>query len=213
MNAINLRWPFFMFLILLWSSTFWAQKHYLLDNFTATTDRSRVILAWTMKPGASCYGIGILRSQDGKEFTTIGTIPGICGAENEPMSFTYIDENPIPNAFNRYVLEMGFSGRTEPPLMVKYIDLRESTSKVIPNPFTEYTHIYFENVNKTPHTINIYNSVGILVKSDIISNDVYYIYIEDHHLSLLTGIYYFQIADDTKDVVSNGSFFYINQNR
>jgi hypothetical protein len=181
-----------------------AQRHYLLEQFTAVKDRQRVLLTWTMKAGASCYGIGILRSAGDDGLRTIGTIPGICGSENETMSFSFIDENPVPNTVNKYVLELGFSGQTYPPLELNFIDLSNHSSRVVPNPLMNEGNVYFENTGRTVHTLQIFTSAGIKI-SEIKSQDDFFTisFSESDHLK---GIFYYLIEDENLQIKASGSF-------
>jgi len=81
----------------------------------AIKDKDRIILQWTIKKGSSCIGIGIFRSTDAINFEVIGEIKGVCGSTEFAQAYHFIDENPIKNKTNYYVLEMGFSGKTTPP--------------------------------------------------------------------------------------------------
>ncbi|MBK8888479.1 MAG: hypothetical protein IPN46_18895 [Saprospiraceae bacterium] len=109
-----------------------GQSHYLIKRFDAYKDKNRIILNWSIKKGNSCVGIGILRSENDINYTKIGEIQGICGDNESETNYTFIDESP--NHANYYVLELGASGITDPPLFVKFISLDGKASKVIPNP-------------------------------------------------------------------------------
>lgn len=137
-----------------------SQHHAILSRFQAFKDKNRVILSWTIRQGNSCVGIGILRSTDSINFKPIGEIQGICGSFDAAQNFTYIDENPAKNNTNFYVLELGFAGKTEPPLAVEFIEIGESKSKVVPNPNNGSGNIYFFNPNNENHTLLVYDSHG-----------------------------------------------------
>lgn len=182
-----------------------AQKHYLLEQFTAVKDKQKVLLTWTMKAGASCYGIGILRSSGDDDFRTIGTIPGICGSENETMSFSFIDENPIPNTINKYVLELGFSGQTYPPLELNFIDLSRHSSRVIPNPLIHEGRIHFESKGRgETYRLKIFTSSGDkIIEMSTEENFFTISFTESNHIS---GIYHYVLEDENLHIISSGSF-------
>jgi len=137
-----------------------SQHNAILSRFQAFKDKNRVILNWTIRQGNSCVGIGIFRSTDSIHFETIGEIQGICGSFDAAQNFTFIDENPVKNKTNYYVLELGFTGKTEPPLAVEFIEIGESKSKVVPNPNNGSGTIYFFNPNNENHTLQVYDSQG-----------------------------------------------------
>jgi len=193
-----------------------SQSHYLLDNLNAIKDKDRIILQWTIKKGSSCIGIGILRSTDAINFEVIGEIKGVCGSTEFAQAYHFIDENPIRNKTNYYVLELGFSGKTAPPLSVEYIELGTNKSKVIPNPMSGEGRIYFENPNNENHTLHIFDAVGKYVFK-YNSNQEYFSVnlssleeIESAAFNFNTSRYFYFIADSNGKKVTNGYFIDIN---
>lgn len=86
--------------------------HPILDNFGITLDNNRIIIHWTIKAGRSCNGTGIYRSDDDINWMLIGSIDGICGNNDEPISYVFVDESPVFGAWNYYRLELGLEGFT-----------------------------------------------------------------------------------------------------
>lgn len=136
-----------------------AQEHYLLDSFKAIKDKNRVILLWTMKKGSTCIGTGILRSTDGINFEKIGEVSEVCGDLEKQKTYQYIDQEPVIGATNYYVLELGFSGKTEPPVKTSFRDFGGKSSIVIANPGKNVT-IYFNNPDQDLYTFRLYSSIG-----------------------------------------------------
>ena len=97
--------------LLLWVNVLFAQN--ALDRFTAQQVNNEVLLNWTIKSGFTCNGIEILSSSDSLNFTNIGKIEGICGAVDEPISYTFSHKAPAQNKINYYRLELGGVGSTE----------------------------------------------------------------------------------------------------
>ena len=87
----------------------WAQ-HPLLNNFTGFQQDENIHLSWTFSSGSQCNGTRIFRSQDGMIFHEIGVIPGICGASETPVTYSFTDSMPLPNTVNYYRLELGNQG-------------------------------------------------------------------------------------------------------
>ena len=194
-----------------------GQEHYILSRFLATKDKSRVILTWSIKQNHSCIGIGILRSTIGGEFEQIGEIQGICGSTREEQHFTFVDENPIPNTNNYYVLELGFSGKTEPPIAVEFINFENQTSKVIPNPFLLFTKIHFFNPNNEKFDLSIYDSLGKFVTSYKSNTDEFIVSLDNMQgttkftLNFPQNKYYYIITDQNNKKVSSGVLLTITQ--
>ena len=91
--------------------TGWAQ-HPLLNNFTGFQQDKSIHLSWTFSSGSQCNGTVVFRSQDGRIFQEIGKIPGVCGASETPVTYSFTDSMPLPNTVNHYRLELGNQGFT-----------------------------------------------------------------------------------------------------
>ncbi len=190
-----------------------AQFHYLIDDFKAYKDGNRVVLTWTMSRGSTCIGTGILRATEkGAEPIVIGELKEICGSLGEPKTYFFIDENPIPGKTNYYILELGFSGRTEPPLDIHFIALNDDNYKVVPNPIKSEGKVYFENKNMTQHKMIFYDIHG-KYGSTLYTNDDHFI-IDLHEKNTfastpfvyLNNIFVFQIFDLNGNKVTSGRF-------
>jgi hypothetical protein len=196
--------------LMTWSEISFGQDHFILSRFQAIKDKNRVILTWSIRQNHSCQGVGILRSTDGRDFEQIGEILGLCGSPSEEQHFTYVDENPVNNKTNYYVLELGFAGKTEPPLKVDFIDLSTQTSKAIPNPFRQYTTIHFFNQNNEHHQIMLYDSQGKYVTSGKSNSDKFIIdlpgkeEIEMASFNFPQNRYFYVITNESGKKVSSG---------
>lgn len=191
-----------------------AQNHEILNRFQAIKDKDRVILLWTIKQNSSCQGIGILRSTNNRDFVQIGKIEGVCGSPSEEQHFTYVDENPVPNKTNYYVLELGFSGQTIPSLKVEFIDLSTSSSIVIPNPALYSTTIHFHNPNNEKHELFIYDLTGKYVWKGTTHSDSYHfdiMHIEDlstASFNIPRNMYHYIIRTESGKKISSGKIFF-----
>jgi hypothetical protein len=203
---------FIIFLFLLNVAPVWSQSHYILDNLSAIKDKNRVIINWTIKRGNSCIGIGIFRSIDSTNYELIGEIQGICGSTEFAQAFHFIDENPVKNKTNYYVLELGFSGKSEPPLKVEYIDLGITQSKVIPNPMSGSGHIFFENPNNELHKLFVFDATGKRVWDGKTNDEKFTISLSNKEeteipsFNFTTTKYYYYITDNNGKKVSTGIF-------
>ena len=106
----SLRWfLFFLIIALFLPANGWAQ-HPLLNNFIGFQQDKNIHLSWTFTSGSQCNGTRIFRSNDGERFEEIGRIPGICGASDTPVTYSFTDSLPFPNTINYYRLELGNQG-------------------------------------------------------------------------------------------------------
>ena len=85
-------------------------QHPILSDFTGFQQDSYIHLSWTFISGSQCNGTRIYRSNDGEIFQQIGEIPGICGASETPVTYSFTDSVPMPNTANYYRLELGNQG-------------------------------------------------------------------------------------------------------
>lgn len=104
-----LRFLFSVIVALFLSISGWAQ-HPLLNNFIGFQQDKTIQLSWTFSSGSQCNGTHIFRSDDGAIFEKIGDIPGICGASETPVTYSFTDSMPFPNKVNYYRLELGNQG-------------------------------------------------------------------------------------------------------
>jgi len=121
-----------------------AQPHALLVRFEGIQLEEGIRLTWTFKGGSQCEGTRIFRSAEGKLFAQIGEIPGVCGAPDAEISYTFVDNSPILNSQNHYRLELGNEGYTE-TISLEYIVLNREGYLVVPNPLTSNGILYFNN--------------------------------------------------------------------
>lgn len=187
-------------------TSLYGQSHYLLSKLEATRHENRIILSWTIKQGGSCFGIGIFRSTDNNEFEKIGEITGNCGSSENEQNFIFIDDNPVKNMINYYVLEMGFSGKTNPPLKAEFFDFDKNISKVIPNPFKDSARILFINPDFTAYTLYIFDESGKLLKTAISKGDFFILSSDDIHFNTpaTAGKFYYTIADEKGQRITSG---------
>lgn len=198
----------FLMVVLACFNSLSGQSHYLLSRLEVTRHDNRIILTWTIKQGGSCFGIGIFRSTDNTEFEKIGEISGNCGSAEEDLAYTFIDEKPVKNKINQYVLEMGFSGKTAPPLEIEYFEFDKNSSKVIPNPITTSGKVLFINPNNTRHTLSILDLNGKILK--VISTESDHFKLSDEIFDIIHPVssnqYFYLISDEKGKRVSSGHF-------
>jgi hypothetical protein len=217
-RVFNFKISILAALIYLMPWTISGQSHELLTSFKAEKNSNRVILNWSIKQGNTCVGINILRAADTLNFVEIGNIQGICGSTEFEQRFTFVDDKPLPNQTNYYKLELGFSGRTEPPLKIDYdyVKLENNESKVVPNPNSGFGSIIFVNPYNQNFKIHIKDSHGRPVdtyesEAEIINFDVTHQTKNPFGYYMPANSYNYFIMDETGNIVSTGQFIVINQ--
>jgi hypothetical protein len=146
-------------LLLLPIVTFSQLYHPALRDLSAFTLDRNVVIRWTMNPGSTCFGTGILRSTDNVNFTEIGSIEGVCGSTEVPVSYTFVDSFSLINKTAYYKLSLGLLGESL-PVFITNIVLENNMAIAKPNPFRRYTTIQFsETIVDEAHLI-IYSIDG-----------------------------------------------------
>jgi hypothetical protein len=211
-NTLKMSNIFLVMCLPFLSLSSYAQYHYILENLKATKENEKVILTWTIRKGNTCEGIGILRSTDRYNYEPIGKIYGVCGSSESSQSYFYIDESPVKNKINYYVLELGLSGKTDPPVSVEIIGLNSTASKVVPNPAHDIVKIYFINPNNEEHLIFISDTSGKFVTKGKTTSDYFFMdfthfeQIETASFNFNTTKYTYFITDKNNQKIASGVF-------
>lgn len=181
-----------IFVLLIIGKTSYAQLHPILDRFDVFEASGKVYISCVISSGNTCNGIDVMRSEDSTNFISVGHIGGVCGSSSEPVTYNFIDENPIKNKPIYYKLELGGYGYTN-ILSVQIIDTKEFGFQIRPNPTTSSTIIYFQNLTNSEHTLNILNNLGAVVLSET-TNQNFFLFDVNH---IPSGVYPFIISVDS----------------
>ncbi len=165
-----------------------TQAQGFLSHFSLATGNGKVVLNWTIDAGNTCLGIEIVRSTDGQSFTPIGNIGGICGSINEPISYSFVDDSPVPNQTNFYKLLLGLSIESEVQ-SVEIIDLNDAGFQIRPHPVHQDGLLYFQNDLRERHILSLHQLNGHLLSEEETESDHFIL-----DLSVWpSGLYPFQI--------------------
>ena len=130
------------------------------SGFTLYQNEEDVLVHWNIDSGATCNGIGILRSiEDTLHFIEVGYIPGVCGNSTSSTPYNFSDHNPEVNKTNYYKIKMGFSQFSETKsIYISYIKPNELL--LLPNPVHDFCEIKFNNEKHESLSIEITNDRG-----------------------------------------------------
>jgi hypothetical protein len=196
-----------------------AQSNYLLDYFKAFATGEKIELIWQMGKGNQCSGIGIHRSTDGFNFEKISEIPGICGSDTSAQFYSFTDESPLPGRLHHYVLELGFAGKTDPPITIYYPDFSEKSIQVIPNPLSGLGIIAFPNPDGDEHQIFLYDASGQFLYKGHTREEYFALDVQDLNVSISGngGMHkqvYFQIRNvSSRAQVGSGNITFLVADR
>jgi hypothetical protein len=130
LRSLSMRWKVLMPALLTLSSM--VAQHPILDAFIGRQSGDDVFLQWTISRGSLCDGIRIERSIGEDPFEEVGNIVGVCGSLTEAVDYDFLDTRPASGKRNRYRLELGNNGFSD-PIEVFYFDFEgESFAQIIP---------------------------------------------------------------------------------
>ncbi|MGM0612065.1 MAG: T9SS type A sorting domain-containing protein [Bacteroidota bacterium] len=87
-------------------------KAQVLSDFTARQNGEHVELKWTFNSGETCDGTYVRHGLNSTVMKTIHHVPGICGAPEQEISYSFVHEDPAPNDTNYYSLILGTRGNS-----------------------------------------------------------------------------------------------------
>lgn len=166
-----------------------AQETAILDSFTLNKNDGKIYLNWVIRSGSTCDGTKILRSTYQVHFEEIGEILGICGSASFPVGYEFVDENPVKNQRNYYLLELGRSGTSE-IASIEILDLHDKGYQIRPNPANTQTTIFFDNDKQEKHLLGLYQMDGVFVHTSYTFGSFFNIYTAN----LPVGLYIFTIS-------------------
>lgn len=147
-----------LFLLLpLWG--FAQAPHVILASFSAYKQPNGVLLRWVIKGGSQCNGTKVFRQNEVGVFEPINHIPGICGSATENETYQFFDEEPFPNAYNHYKLEMGFQGFSA-TITVFFEDFGSANHAVLSDYQANSYRILFQNELNRQATLQLYDQMG-----------------------------------------------------
>jgi hypothetical protein len=178
-----------------------AQEVPTVEAFELVHVNNEVSIFFTIGKGYTCNGIDILRSDDGLFFSPIGDISGVCGSITSPISYSFVDNQPIQNKTNYYKLNLGGLGFSE----TKSITVLSTTDLgylLTPNPIQESGVLHFSNVNNEMFEILIVDLSGHLVQ--LTSTREQNLTIKTDNLPI--GFYTFVLRNEISATVIRGKF-------
>ena len=187
-----------------------AQVHPSIQKFEIFTVSGKVALRWTMKPGNTCLGTGILRSADDVSFDQIGIIGGVCGSPDNPVTYTFIDSFPLTDRTAYYKLVLGLLGETM-AIPYRYIDFTRQKALVYPNPFNNMATVVFAQEPVDEVLVSLYAADGQLLYTETFRQTNEFSIFGQKWLNEKPGTIFFSVTAPDGKIISSGSFVYTNK--
>lgn len=152
----------FLMLLSTLPSSAQIDEHSYVKNFKATYSNEKIYLSWSTEAGFTCQDIRIqLGSDTLSEFRTVGVIYGVCGSENEEVSYFYTIDDLYPNSNNYIRLELGNLGFSETLEQFVFVPQRKVT--ITPHPLKNRGYLRLENNSIEELKISFYSITGQLL--------------------------------------------------
>lgn len=168
-----------------------AQRHPILDKLDIYESGGKVYITCIISAGNTCNGINVLRSTDSVEFSIIGNVSGVCGSNEFPITYDFVDENPLINKPIYYQLEFGGFAPTE-IIRLLIIDYNSNGYQVRPHPANEQARIYFKNPSRAEHLITLFSSSGNTILQEKTTGEFF----DLNLINIPSGLYGFRISNN-----------------
>lgn len=193
----------FQILLLLLPLVAMGQKpHPILRSFSAVKQPNGIALRWVILGGEQCDGTRVFRAENQGAFEQIEHIEGICGSQSVDVAYNYFDNNPAPNTYNRYKLEMGLQGFTD-TVIVFFEDFGADNLLVQSNYASGSYRVLFSNDNNRDAILQVYNPAGnLLLEQQTTNNDIQF-----SLAGLPAGLYIFTISGVSQEDLRGKVYF------
>lgn len=147
-------------LVLLFASVTMVGQSNILSEFTARQNGNTVELKWTFRSGETCNGTWVQHATDSTMMETINHVPGICGAPDVPVEYSFTHENPVPGKTNYYRLILGSRGNSN--TVSVYVDAVGKGFMIAGQPLSSEAEIIFADGFQKGVMVKIFDAAGRL---------------------------------------------------
>ena len=148
--------------VLLIATSASAQEHPFLSEFTLTENTGSITLQWTLVAGSTCAGTKVERSLNGVDFSLVHEIFGVCGAIEQPVTYSWIDPAPPEFSTVYYRLQLGTNGSSS-IRSLQFTQLVTTDQRAYPSPSSSMVTIAVRVAQQAEVDLRIWNSAGKLL--------------------------------------------------
>lgn len=152
-----------------------------------------------MVKGSTCNGIQVYRGTDSLQLEKIGEIFGVCGSVDEPVDFSFVDEEPVKGDTNYYRIQFGTQGYSS-IISIAVIGLGNNIAQVRPHPVHSNGTIYFSSASSQTYYLYVYTLHG----QEVFTQTTPQNYFEIDALGLKNGLYTYTIKTEESALLANG---------
>jgi hypothetical protein len=173
-----------------------------LKTFSGFYQNKKITLSWETASEEKNDFFEILRSVDGHEFSTVGTVKG-SGNSTVDIAYNFVDKD-LPQGYKTIYYQLkqydidGKSSQFD-PIAVQLDEDRIGVYEVMPNPFMNNIRIDYYSENPEHVSVTIVNNTGKIIRTDTFDCQRGYTPIEMNDLGdLPAGIYFILLSDNKK---------------
>lgn len=130
----------------------------VLSEFTVRQSGKNVELKWTFNSGETCDGTWVKHGTDTTEMETVEHVPGICGAPDQEVSYSFVHEMPVKNDTNYYSLKLGNRGNSS--VIKVFVTILKDGFVINGNPLYDNAEIILSEDYQQGVEISIFNMKG-----------------------------------------------------
>lgn len=158
----------------------------ILRDFRLIPTEEGIRVHWTIEGGEQCNGVDVFRGQGQGAFQEIGGIKGICGGNDFPTPYDYLDSLPPKNVELQYFLKLGNQGFSD-TLVATHFQVEQKVL-VYPHPVNASSRLVVGGDATTESELVIYPLIGGKFRTLLFQK-----YVELGNLGLQTGVYMYQV--------------------
>ncbi len=166
-----------------------------LTTFTGKAINQSILLNWNTASETNNDYYDIMRSADGKSFTSIGTIKG-AGTTTSSKDYTFSDENPYAGTNYYQLAQHDFDGKTASSAIIP-VDSKIDATKLRVYANVSSVKISISSPNKTKGLLHVFDITGRkLSESSIDVNKGFNNF--DLPLTLISGVHFARYTFDNE---------------
>lgn len=175
-------------------------------SFTGIKEGKNNILKWETANELNNKGFELMRSADGKVFSTIGAVGSLAadGNSSSRLNYKFVDDKVL-NGTNYYQLkQIDKDGKTSLGNVVVLNGEKikgTEISNIYPNPATVKLNVIITNENEEKVTLNITDLAGRVLSNKVIALNAGSNNIELNTSSLSSGTYLVKVIKSTNEIV------------
>lgn len=166
-----------------------------LASFTATKKSNAVVLNWRTATEENTSSFTLERSDDGKVFSSIGTVPA-AGNSVAEKQYAFTDAVPLPLNFYR-LRTNDLDGAVSYSFVVAYRTAKTQLLEIFPNPVSSLLYVQTKSTSATE--AQIVDATGRVVRNLLLPQGENAVTVDLANLT--PGIYYLKAGSESKAFV------------